>query len=145
MNGSPEPNWANPYVGLPGVALGRDRAGVDCWGLVRLVYGEAGIPLPSYAGLYADPLERAETAAVLAAGAAAGDWLPVAAGDARPLDLLLFGGAGRGDHCGLWIDPRRMLHVTLGGVSGVTRHDLPPWRGCRTGLARHRLLAGGAA
>ncbi len=32
--------WAADYVGLPWQARGRDRTGVDCWGLVRLVHGE---------------------------------------------------------------------------------------------------------
>jgi len=32
--------WASTYVGIPYRFAGRDRAGCDCWGLVRLVLAE---------------------------------------------------------------------------------------------------------
>ena len=48
------PAWVADYVGLPWEPYGRTRAGVDCWGLVRLVYEERlGICL-----LYTSPSPR---------------------------------------------------------------------------------------
>jgi len=48
------PAWIADYVGLPFKAHGRERNGVDCWGLVRLVLAERfRLALPSYAGGYA--------------------------------------------------------------------------------------------
>jgi cell wall-associated NlpC family hydrolase len=43
------------YLLIPFVDRGRSRAGVDCWGLVWLVYREMlGIELPSYRSDYPD-------------------------------------------------------------------------------------------
>ena len=42
--------WLNDYVGLPYVSVGRDNNGVDCYGLIKLVYSrEYGLDLPDWA------------------------------------------------------------------------------------------------
>jgi len=63
------------FVGIPHADLGRDRAGCDCYGLLRIVYAEdLGIALPSFTGTYATCAEHAQIAALLAGEAAAGPW-----------------------------------------------------------------------
>jgi len=43
------PEWLNDYVGLPYKLNGRDRLGLDCWGLLCLVWREQrGIELPDF-------------------------------------------------------------------------------------------------
>lgn len=42
-------HWADAYVGLPFKARGRARDGLDCWGLVRLVWAErCNFIMPSF-------------------------------------------------------------------------------------------------
>jgi len=45
--------WAANYIGIPYKLHGRDRLGIDCWGLVRMVLKEQfDINVPSLDGKY---------------------------------------------------------------------------------------------
>jgi cell wall-associated NlpC family hydrolase len=48
-------SWVNTYVGMPYANHGRDQYGLDCWGLVQLVYAqELKIELPGFDDTYED-------------------------------------------------------------------------------------------
>lgn len=54
--------WVQDYIGIPFVSGGRDRTGLDCYGLVRLILAEQyGYQLPILSGLYTNALSLAET------------------------------------------------------------------------------------
>ena len=48
-------HWTERYLGIPYKVKGRDETGVDCWGLIYLIYIEMfGVELPLYTERYVD-------------------------------------------------------------------------------------------
>lgn len=75
------------YLDLRFMSGGRERPLVDCWGLYRLIVGEAaGVWLAEFAGT-SDLRTAAQRAAVEAGHGAS--WVRVPPGDERPLDAVL--------------------------------------------------------
>ncbi len=130
--------WVMNYLGLPYANDGRDPVnGIDCWGLVVLVYREVfGIEVPAYLNAFAggqdyralDTAERDEVAA-LADGARC-NWIQVT--DARLGDVIDLSWTLRRPHCGIVVSRRHMLHAS------------PPASKCEdfTGLTWTRRLKG---
>ena len=59
-------HWSNKYVQVPYKEKGRDLDGLDCWGLLRLIYSvELGVTLPSYIDQYEKVNRREVTEAIL--------------------------------------------------------------------------------
>lgn len=55
-------SWVKKYVGLPFLSGGRDKNGLDCYGLVRLVLNtEYGFNLPLLNTDYTDALDKLQT------------------------------------------------------------------------------------
>ncbi|GAA4218654.1 cell wall-associated NlpC family hydrolase [Sagittula marina] len=130
-------DWSR-YVGIPERDLGRDRSGVDCWGLYRLVMAEAhGIELPSYAGDYLCSRERAQAAAVARGELAQTPWHEVET--PQPFDLLLFRMHGHASHIGACVDRLHMLHTERNGASVIVRMD-DAWKRRLRGIYRHEAL-----
>ncbi|MFN0133437.1 MAG: host specificity factor TipJ family phage tail protein [Phycisphaerales bacterium] len=121
------PSWVGSYVGLPFLEHGRDRGGVDCWGLLRLVYAERyGIFLPSHHDGYAGTDDAPGITAVLDAELGLGvRWRPRGPG-VRLGDALLFHVAGV-PHVGVAVGRGRMLHCRRGSDSCVERFDVGTW------------------
>jgi cell wall-associated NlpC family hydrolase len=105
-------HWTTAYVGLPWQDGGRGVDGVDCWGLVRIVYArELGIDLPSYGDTPASSLIAAARA--ITAGKDSEDWVKVASGLQRPFDVCVMRLCGNRvtGHVGVMIDQFNLLHV----------------------------------
>jgi cell wall-associated NlpC family hydrolase len=129
--------WSRKYVGIPYVPHGRDFQGVDCYGLLRLVFRqEFGAEIPEY--VYDD----ATVPDAFEAGLNDSCWSLVAAEQLG--DVILLTVKGKPFHCGLVLEPGRMLHVTRLGYSAcIERYDSPRWANRVRGFYRHKgFLAG---
>lgn len=139
------PAWADDYTGLPWKNGGRDRAGLDCWGLVRLVAAERfGATLPAYdETVWREEKRRRDqcesnaelgafirgerlknwTTAWEAASAAAGEPLGGPEG-ARAGDVILIRNLGAGIHMGIVVAPGHMLHIEEGIEAVCVPYDV---------------------
>lgn len=116
--------WPAAYIGLPFATGGRDRHGLDCWGLVRLVLADLrGLDVPDMH----DAADR-DRAELLALGRAA--WREIAIEEVREGDVLVFR-ALPGDplHAGIALDAARMLHARPEMGVVVEQWRGPMWRG----------------
>lgn len=121
----------DPYIGLPWCDRGRGISGVDCWGLLRLVYLELrGIELPSYADSYVTAGDARELARLIAGEL--DPWDEIEPGAETIYDGVLMREGKFPRHIGIVVEPGLMLHVERGGTSQVERY--------RSGMFAHRVV-----
>lgn len=131
------PDWAGDYVGLPFLERGRDRAGLDCWGLVRLALKEQfGIEVPSYTGEYQDTEDGFSIGAAVRRESAA-FWQAVGNGFQRCGDVIVLRMRGQPMHVGLVLTRQCMLHVQQGVGATVEMYDGVRWKNRIAGFYRH--------
>lgn len=130
------PAWVSGYVGLPFLDRGRDRRGVDCWGLLKLVYAERfGVLLPSLS--YAGVDDRGGIAAeVVHQLDPPHRWEPLGVDEPEIGDAALFRVGRDPGHVGLLVARNRMLHAHAGTDSCVERLDSPTWASRLEGVYR---------
>ena len=105
-------HWYESYVGLPWKLGGRDHAGLDCWGLIRLAYKEQlGCELPSFLD---DPHALAMTVGGRAKAFKAHlpEFYPVPEGSEQPFDIATMKLGSSLWHVGLLVSkPFTILHI----------------------------------
>lgn len=127
-------SWANAYAGLPFLAGGRGHAGLDCWGLYRLVLTErAGVMLPAWDMVAWDDLRAVYRA--MRAEADGEAWRKVETPSS--LDLVLMRGhfeTGDGNlrggpvHVGCFVEPGLVLHIEEGIDAMIVPLASVAWR-----------------
>lgn len=122
------PEWAAEYLNIPFVEHGRERAGADCWGLVRLIFHEQRqIVLPSYAEAYASIEETAELATICR-GERARAWEPAPRAEPSLFDVIIFRIKGEPIHVGLALDNEYFIHTMRHSWSVIERWRSLSWR-----------------
>jgi cell wall-associated NlpC family hydrolase len=122
-------HWIVKYIGLPYVEGGRDWRGVDCWGLLCLIYKqELGIDLPALPGVVqGKPLaisreieERSK------------DWVEVPKPDDG--DAVAMGMKEAPHHVGVWVgaDGGKVVHAWHGFSVGADTIKVLRIKGIRT-------------
>lgn len=133
-------SWAANYVGLPFKDQGRERDGVDCWGLIRLIYRERyGLLLPSYAEAYVTAEDEEEIGALVRRERPA--WLEIPLAEAAEGDVLVLRMRGQPMHVALALDQPWFLHVHEGINAVVERRDSAKWAHRLVGAYRYGRLA----
>ncbi|WP_299370412.1 NlpC/P60 family protein [uncultured Tateyamaria sp.] len=128
-------SWSDDYIGIPEKAHGRDRRGLDCWGLVWLVHAnELGIDLPCHSDDYRSTNALGELDALLSSDVRRHDWIEVPGPGWFTVPLFRTGRYA--SHVGVTVDAQHFLHVTGGSVR-LTLYSDPVWRCRLLGHYRH--------
>ena len=133
----PVPIWAGHYIGLPFAEHGRDRSGLDCWGLVRLVMTEQfGLALPSFVRDYDRTTQVARISALIEREAAG--WRGLRAGEEALGDVIVLRLRGQPMHVGLVLGDSQMLHVECGVDSAIESYAGARWQMRVHGFYRYK-------
>ena len=125
------------FVGIPYQDRGRSLVGLDCYGLVRLVYRELrGIDLPSHAERYRTAADEVAIAALIAGEL--DPWDEIAPGDEIAFDAVLIREGRFARHVGLVVTPGLMLHVEAGETSRIERYGSGALKYRIVGFYRYR-------
>lgn len=128
------------YVGLPWAERGRDRAGLDCWGLFGLVYRERlGIDLPSLRDDYLTVVDAALLVSLIEGNM--GPWIEVPAGAERPGDGLMMTIGRQPRHIGVIQSPGFVLHIECGAGAVIESYRSVRLARRLAGIFRHESLA----
>jgi cell wall-associated NlpC family hydrolase len=122
------------YLFIPFKAGGRDRKGVDCWGLVRLIYKDRlGIDLPLYSEVdYYQDQKVQDTIE-----SERHKWLEIQEADLIEGDVVAIRIEGYPWHLGVIVEPRKFIHADPGRGIRIERTDAIHWKNRILGYHRY--------
>lgn len=126
------------YVGIPFMSKGRDRNGIDCWGLVRLFYIEKfEIKLEANADISASEVVR--IAERMAEQRDERPWIKV--DNPRYGDVVSMRRGRHVCHVGVMLNTTDMLHILKQTDSLIQPIYAPAIKGRIVSFHRHEVLA----
>ena len=135
------PIWINKFIGIPFVEKGRSHDGVDCWGLVCLIYSERfKIELPDYTDGYPNTKAQKEISALVEAEAKL--WQAVERGKEQLGDVVLFAIYGATTHVGMVVESGWMVSAEKGIDSVLESYTTNKWKQRVRGFFRHKDMNG---
>lgn len=135
----PIPLWAGRYIGLPFQDHGRDRSGLDCWGLARLVLAEQfGHAVPSFRCDYAHSRAVDEISGLITRETPR--WENIIQGAEQQGDVIVLRLFGKPLHVGIVLGDAHMLHIEAGINSAIERYDGARWKNRIFGFYRYQKI-----
>lgn len=129
--------WTDDYSEIPFLCDGRTRTGLDCGGLVMLVYRERlGVELPEYKGALVDMSMGGLRKAHEIIKAELSRWVKVDRPQEFDVVSVRAGGLD-GGHVGIVCGRSEMLHIMHGINSTVTSFKGAAWARRVTGFYRY--------
>ena len=130
-------HWPAAYIGLPFEKHGYRREGLDCYGLIYLLFKEIhGIELKLYRS---DNLKKQSD--LFISEAKLHPWRELQKKEAwQAFDVLTFNIEGIPNHVGVVIDSKDMLHIRLGTNSLIESYGSPLWKNRIVEAHRNLLL-----
>jgi cell wall-associated NlpC family hydrolase len=120
--------WTDDYIDIPFKPDGRDRnEGLDCWGLVCLVYKERlGIIIPEYKGIYKTQTITSLRRVAKTMREEKDKWQRIMTPE--PYDVIMLRTGKFTWHVGVVIDRNNMLHIMHGINSVVESYKGLLWK-----------------
>ena len=129
-------SWVLKYFDLPFKERGRDFDGVDCWGLVRLVYqNEFMIELKDLSEGYVTTKD--DCLADIVKREAEG-WKPIKSGFEKAGDVVVLRLRNEPIHVGIVLDGKRFLHIQRGINAAVESYRSKRWGNRVEGFYRRK-------
>lgn len=126
--------WYSKYIGIPFVDKGREESGLDCWGLVRLVYkNELDIDLPDYLDYYESTNDRFATAKIVEYESNENWIIP---DDVKEFDVIILNMRGVPMHVGIVTKDKHMIHCARGIGTTHENYRTSRWKHKVEGFAR---------